>query len=106
MIKKDILDNLHSWTVLSYDSVIKCNKDFILSLVKENRIFLSKYFKNEYLDNLVSEIDNSIWYEKSKQIVILLQFLFYCRYNNLNPITRLSEFEKINCTNLETLKLA
>ena len=98
------LEWLHSWTVLKYDSVIKNNKDLILSLVKENKEFLLNYFSEDYLYSLESEIENSVWYEKSKQIVILLQFLFYCKHNDMELVGWF-DFKESNFS-LSSLKLA
>lgn len=78
----NVITQLHSGTVLKYTSSIQANKDKILLLVKENREFLDKYYSDEFLTSLDKIIDDSIWYENSKVIIILLQLLFFKKYNN------------------------
>lgn len=81
IIDENILNNLHSGTVLKYDSAIKYNKNWILDLVNDNKDFLSNYLKKDFLDNIDKDIEDSMWYENSKKIIILLQFLYYIKNN-------------------------
>ncbi len=82
LVWMNVITQLHSGTVLKYTSSIQANKDKILLLVKENREFLDKYYSDEFLTSLDKIIDDSIWYENSKVIIILLQLLFFKKYNN------------------------
>lgn len=81
IIDENILNNLHSGTVLKYDFAIKYNKNWILDLINEKKDFLSNYLKKDFLDNIDKDIEDSMWYENSKKIIILLQFLYYIKNN-------------------------
>lgn len=78
---KDFINTLHSWTVLKYSSSIESNKNEILYFINNNRDFLEKYLSKDYLNVIDVIIKDSIWYENSKQIIIILQLLFYKKYN-------------------------
>ena len=71
LITKDVLTNLHTGTVLTYEKAFK-----------ENKEFLSEFYSEKFLSNIENTIDDSTWYERSKQIIILLQFLFYHKNNS------------------------
>ena len=84
IINKNIIKDFHVWTVLKYEEAIKYNKKSIIKLINNNREFLSMYFSIEYLNGISKEIEDSIWYEKSKQLIIILQLLFYIKNNTIN----------------------
>lgn len=79
LLDTELLSHLHSWTVLKYDTSIRNNKNNILKIVHDNKDVLSMYLNNDFLNNLDKIIENSMWYENSKKIIILLQMLFYVK---------------------------
>lgn len=102
-INKDLLNNLHTGTVLNYEMSFRKNKLEILNLVNENTKFLSNFFSLDFIENFEKVIEDSVWYENSKQIILVLQLLFYIKNNqvvlyettSINQIVKESICEKI-----------
>ena len=80
-IDKEMLKALHSGTVLTYHEAIAYNKEKLVSLVQRNRERLSHFFSDSFLENFGRTIDNAIWFEEARQIIILLQFIYYTRHS-------------------------
>ncbi len=102
-ISSDLLNNLHTWTVLNYEQSFRNNKSMILKLVNDNYNFLVNFFWSDFLNNFDKLIEDSVWYENSKQIILVLQLLFYVKNNqvflyettNVNQVLNESVWEKV-----------
>lgn len=79
---KDFIKELHTWTVLKYNKAIDKNNTEILSLIHENKDFLLQFLSEDYYGIIDNVIKDSIWYENSKQIIILMQLIFYKKYSS------------------------
>lgn len=82
-INSEILNNLHTWTVLNYEQSFRNNKSEILKLISENSRFLTNFFSRDFIENFDKVIEDSVWYENSKQIIVVLQMLFYVKNNQV-----------------------
>lgn len=86
-ISKDIIDskilkNLHTWTVLKYENAFKFNKSKIIKIINENKSFLLNFYESNYIDGIWKSIDNSMWYEETLKIILLLQLIHHYKYND------------------------
>ncbi|MDP2090476.1 MAG: asparagine synthase C-terminal domain-containing protein [Candidatus Gracilibacteria bacterium] len=82
-INKELLNNLHTGTVLNYEQSFRKNKSQIINQVNENINFLSNFFGLDFLNNFDKFIEDSLWYENSKQIILILQLIFYVKNNQV-----------------------
>ncbi|MDD2870363.1 MAG: asparagine synthase C-terminal domain-containing protein [Candidatus Gracilibacteria bacterium] len=82
-INSEILNNLHTGTVLNYEQSFRNNKSEILKLISENSRFLTNFFSRDFIENFDKVIEDSVWYENSKQIIVVLQMLFYVKNNQV-----------------------
>lgn len=81
ILPENLFSTLNSWTVLRYGDSIKKNKLKIINLVNEHRSFLGNFYNTDFLDNISLVIEDSMWYEESIKIVLLLQFVAFSKYN-------------------------
>lgn len=97
-IDKDLLNNMHSWTVLKYHNTFISNKEKILNLINQNFDFLSKFYNKEHLLSFDKVIKDSMWYENTLQIILLLQVVFYVKNNDvaLYETNKIGQFININ----------
>lgn len=94
----ELIENLHRWTVLKYNKAIEKNKTEIYDLLMENKDFLLQYLSKDYFNVIDRVINDSIWYENSKQIILLLQLLFHEKHNeNIVTNNKIPSKELIEC---------
>lgn len=97
MTGKDFINTLHTGTVLKYNNAIDYARREILELFTENKDFLLEYISSDYYNVLDQIVEDSIWYENSKQVIILLQLLFY-KKNNIEISSNIQTLEnKMEC---------
>lgn len=97
MTENKYIDSLHTGTVLNYHLAIQNNREEILALFSDSKEFLLQYISNDYYDLLGQIAHDSIWYENSKQIIVLLQLLFHEKHNSESSSTFKSLQTKDNC---------
>jgi hypothetical protein len=83
---------------LKYNKAIEKNKTEIYDLLMENKDFLLQYLSKDYFNVIDRVINDSIWYENSKQIILLLQLLFHEKHNeNIVTNNKIPSKELIEC---------
>jgi hypothetical protein len=81
IIDKKTIGLFHSGTVLKYYNVFLNNKENIINLIDKNKDFLLEVLNKDFVDNIENIIENSMWYENTVKIILILQLLFYKKYN-------------------------